>query len=162
MSYAWLTNLTRGRVLGTRIAVADRWWLRLRGLLGRPPLGAGGGVLLTPCRAVHTFGLSYPVDVAFLDRRGAVVALYHRLAPGNASRWHRAAVYALELPVGTLAMTETRQGDTLAWHALAELPGGGRAAPGHDRASAMTRRPNFLHRVCRSCFLAAPTRLEEQ
>src|SRR3989449_5933676 len=81
MSYAWLTNLTRGRVLGTRIAVADRWWLRLRGLLGRPPLGAGGGVLLTPCRAVHTFGLSYPVDVAFLDRRGAVVALYHRLAP---------------------------------------------------------------------------------
>jgi len=80
--------------------------------------------LLTPCRAVHTFGLSYPVDVAFLDRRGAVVALYHRLAPGNASRWHRAAVYALELPVGTLAMTDTRQGDTLAWHALAGLPGG--------------------------------------
>src|SRR2546426_1619371 len=92
MSYAWLTNLTRGRVLGTRIAVADRWWLRLRGLLGRPPLGAGGGVLLTPCRPVHTFGLSYPVDVAFLDRRGAVVALYHRLAPGTASRWQRGAV----------------------------------------------------------------------
>jgi len=146
MSYAWLTNLTRDRVLGTRIAVADRWWLRLRGLLGRPPLGAGGGVLLTPCRAVHTFGLSYPVDVAFLDRRGAVVALYHRLGPGNASRWHRAAVYALELPVGTLAMTETRQGDTLAWRALAELPGGGRAAPGLDRGSAMTRGPAFSTR----------------
>ena len=162
MSYAWLTNLTRGRVLGTRIAVADRWWLRLRGLLGRPPLGAGGGVLLTPCRAVHTFGLSYPVDVAFLDRRGAVVALYHRLAPGNASRWHRAAVYALELPVGTLAMTETRQGDTLAWHALAELPGGGRAATGVHRAAEMRRRPNSSHRACRSYSLDAPTRPEEQ
>ena len=162
MSYARLTNVTRGRVLGTGIAVADRWWLRLRGLLGRPPLVVGAGLLLTPCRAVHTFGLSYPVDVVFVDGGGAVVALYQRLAPGHCSRWHKAAVYALELPVGTLAMTETRQGDTLAWHALAESPGGGRAAPGHDRGSAMTRRPNFLHRVCRSCFLAAPTRLEEQ
>src|SRR2546429_2747220 len=76
------------------------------------------------CALPISFGLSYPVDVAFLDRRGAVVALYHRLAPGHASRWHRAAVYALELPVGTLAMTDTRQGDTLAWHALAGLPSG--------------------------------------
>jgi uncharacterized membrane protein (UPF0127 family) len=122
MSYVRLANLTRGRVLGTRIAVADRWWLRLRGLLGRPPLGAGGGVLLTPCRAVHTFGMSYPVDLAFVGRHGAIVAVYHRLTPGHASRWHKAAVCALELPAGTLAVTGTREGDTVGWHSLADLP----------------------------------------
>ena len=131
MSYARLTNVTRGRVLGTRIAVADRWWLRLRGLLGRPPLVVGAGLLLTPCRAVHTFGLSYPVDVAFVDGGGAVVALYQRLAPSRYSRWHKAAAYALELPVGTLAMTGTREGDTLAWHFLAGWPQG---AGGPQRA----------------------------
>jgi len=148
MSYARLTNVTRGRVLGTGIAVADRWWLRLRGLLGRPPLVVGAGLLLTPCRAVHTFGLSYPVDVVFVDGGGAVVALYQRLAPGHCSRWHKAAVYALELPVGTLAMTGTREGDTLAWHSLAGRPqGAGGPATGVERAAAMTRRANSLHRA---------------
>src|SRR5438034_6075313 len=106
MSYAWLTNLTRGCVLGTRIAVADRWWLRLRGLLGRPPLGAGGGGLLTPCRAVHTFGRSYPVDVAFLDRRAAGAARCHPLAPGPAPPWPRAASPPQEFPVGPVAVTD--------------------------------------------------------
>jgi uncharacterized protein len=115
MNHVGFTNLTRGRVLGTWVAVADRWWQRLRGLLGRSPLPAGAGLLLQPCRAVHMFGMRYAVDVAFLDRRGAVVAVYHRLAPGQRSRWHKGAAYALELPAGTLAMTGTREGDRLAW-----------------------------------------------
>jgi uncharacterized membrane protein (UPF0127 family) len=115
MSYVELANLTRGCVLGARIAVADRWWSRLRGLLGRPAIGAGEGLVLTPCRAVHTLGMSYPVDVAFVDRRGAVVAVYNRLAPGHRSCRHKTAAYALELPAGTLARCGTREGDTLAW-----------------------------------------------
>jgi hypothetical protein len=115
MNHVGFTNVTRGRVLGTWISVADRWWQRLRGLLGRSPLSAGAGLLLQPCRAVHMFGMRYAVDVAFLDRRGSVVAVYHRLAPGQRSRWHKGAAYALELPAGTLAMTGTREGDRLAW-----------------------------------------------
>lgn len=115
MNHVGFTNVTRGRVLGTWISVADRWWQRLRGLLGRSPLSAGSGLLLQPCRAVHMFGMRYAVDVAFLDRRGSVVAVYHRLAPGQRSRWHKGAAYALELPAGTLAMTGTREGDRLAW-----------------------------------------------
>lgn len=115
MNHVGFTNVTRGRVLGTWISVADRWWQRLRGLLGRSPLSAGAGLLLQPCRAVHMFGMRYAVDVAFLDRRGSVVAVYHRLAPGQRSRWHKGAAYALELPAGTLAMTGTREGDKLAW-----------------------------------------------
>ena len=118
MTHVGLTNITRGRVLGTWIAVADRWWLRLRGLLGRPPLRAGWGMLLQPCRAVHMFGMSYPVDVVFVDRGGAVVAVYHRLAPGQRSRWHKSAACALELPAGTLALTGTCEGDRIAWQSL--------------------------------------------
>lgn len=115
MNHVGFTNVTRGRVLGTWIAVADRWWQRLRGLLGRSQLAAGAGLLLQPCRAVHMFGMSYAVDVAFLDRQGSVVAVYHRLAPGERSRWHKGATYALELPAGTLAKTGTREGDRLEW-----------------------------------------------
>jgi uncharacterized membrane protein (UPF0127 family) len=107
-------NLTRACVLGSQVSVADHWWQRLRGLLGRPPLSPDEGLLLVPCRSVHMFGMSYPLDVAFVDPRGTVVAAYHRLAPGRRSRWHRSAAYAVELPGGTLAATGTREGDTLA------------------------------------------------
>jgi uncharacterized membrane protein (UPF0127 family)/tetratricopeptide (TPR) repeat protein len=116
-----VVNATRGRTLGDRVAVADRWWTRLRGLLGRPPLRPGEGLLITPCRGVHMFGMRYPLDVAFVDGAGGVVALYHALAPGRRTRMHRGAEHALELPAGVLRETETREGDTLAWGPAALL-----------------------------------------
>ena len=109
-----VANATRGSVLGSEVGVADRWWLRLRGLLGRPPLEPGEGLLLDPCRAVHMLGMSYPLDVVFVDEKLTVVALYHELAPRARTGWH-AARYALELPAGTLRDTDTRQGDALRW-----------------------------------------------
>ena len=109
-----VANATRGSVLGGEVAVADRWWLRLRGLLGRPPLAPGEGLLLDPCRAVHMLGMRYPLDVAFVDERSTVVALYHGLAPRARTGWHPAR-YALELPAGTLQSTGTAPGDTLRW-----------------------------------------------
>jgi len=110
-----VVNRTRGTALGTRIALADRWWLRLRGLIARPELRPGEGLMLTECRAVHMYGVRYPLDVAFVDRRGAVVALYAGLRPNARTRWHRRAAHAIELPAGTLADTHTREGDLLEW-----------------------------------------------
>jgi hypothetical protein len=93
------------------VILADRWWLRLRGLLFRPQLGPGEGLLLAPCRAIHMAGMRYPIDVAFLTADGEVVALYPRLEPGARTAWHRNARSALELPAGTLAATGTAVGD---------------------------------------------------
>jgi uncharacterized protein len=103
----------RGPLLGDRIAVADRWWPRFRGLLGRPGLEPGEGLLLEPCRAVHMLGMRFPLDVAFLDREGTVVAAYPNLSPGARTGWHRGAMRALELPAGTLAASGTREGDQI-------------------------------------------------
>jgi uncharacterized membrane protein (UPF0127 family) len=103
----------RSMVLGDRIAVADRWWPRFRGLLGRPELAPGEGLLLRPCRAVHMMGMRFPLDVAFVDQDGIVVAAYPNLRPGARTRWHRRAQGALELPAGTLAASGTREGDQI-------------------------------------------------
>jgi uncharacterized membrane protein (UPF0127 family) len=108
-----VVNRSRGAILGDRVAVADRWWPRFRGLLGRDCLPAGEGLLLTPCRSIHMLGMRFPLDAAFLDASGRVVALYPGLAPGRATRWHRGAQAALELPAGTLAATGTGEGDLL-------------------------------------------------
>jgi uncharacterized membrane protein (UPF0127 family) len=126
-------NLDRGAELGSRIGVADGWWSRSRGLLGRDALGAGEGLLLTPCRSIHMYGMRFPLDVAFLDRQGTVVETYVNLAPGRRTRWHLAARHALELPSGTLAATGTGRGDRLAWTPAAAttdpLPATARSLP---------------------------------
>jgi uncharacterized membrane protein (UPF0127 family) len=101
--------------IAARAGVADRFWHRARGLLARPPLAAGEGLILRPCRAVHTWGMSYPIDVAFLDRSGRVVASYEGVAPNRRTAWHAGADCALELPAGSLARAAVTVGDRISW-----------------------------------------------
>ena len=58
-------------------------------------------------------GMSFPLDIAFLDAEGTVVASYRGLRPGGRTRWHVGATDALELPAGTLAASETVEGDRI-------------------------------------------------
>jgi len=108
-------NKTRGRILGEQIHLADTFLNRLRGLLGSRRLQRGAGLLLSPCRAVHTLGCLHALDVIFIDRRGSVVAVYPNLRPMRVTRWVNEAEYALELPTGTISSTGTQVRDRLAW-----------------------------------------------
>lgn len=108
-------NPERGAVLGEEVRVAAERWSRLKGLLGSDPLRPGEGLLLVPCRGVHTYWMGYPIDALFLDRSFRVVALYPWLEPGRRSGVHREARFALELPAGTIQETGTAEGDYLLW-----------------------------------------------
>ena len=112
-----VVNTRDHRELGSRVLLADGWLTRLRGMLARPAPIPGEGLLLSPCRSIHMYGMRYPLDVAFLDARGGVVASYPSLRPGARTRWHRHAAHALELPAGTLESSGTRVGDVLVWSA---------------------------------------------
>jgi len=103
-----------GRCVVPRVWKAERAWDRLRGLLGRPALGAGEGLLIDPCRTVHTFGMRYPLDLAFLDRDGRVRKLAYGVVPGRLAG-SRAAHATLELAAGTLASSGIALGDVVDW-----------------------------------------------
>ena len=106
-------NARSGAPLGQRIDVADRWWRRAVGLLGHAGLPTGRGILLVPCASVHTFGMRFAIDVAFLDEDDRVVMTRPALPPGRWAVGGGKAHATLELPAGTLASTDTRAGDFL-------------------------------------------------
>lgn len=89
-------------------------WERMRGLLGRPPLRNGQGLVIDPCPSVHTFGMGYSLDLAFLDSRWRVLKLVRELPP---LRWAGCAKAraTLELPPGALAAAGIAAGDVLEW-----------------------------------------------
>jgi uncharacterized membrane protein (UPF0127 family) len=65
---AWL--LVEGRVLASAdVATSGRD--RRRGLLGRD--GLDGALVLDPCRWVHTLGMRFALDVAYLAADGTVL-----------------------------------------------------------------------------------------
>ena len=104
-------NRDRGTELARRVERADRFWKRLRGLSGRRELPRGEALWIIPCRGVHTRGMSFPIDVLFLDGECRVLAVEENLAPGRIApvRWRARTV--LELPAGTVRGSDTRIGD---------------------------------------------------
>lgn len=65
---AWL--VTNARVLASADTATTRAQRR-KGLLGRD--GLDGAMVIDPCRWVHTIGMRFPIDVAFLDADGLVI-----------------------------------------------------------------------------------------
>lgn len=104
-----------GVLVASSVALADSFLGRLRGLLARPPLDHDQGLLLMKCDSVHTAGMRYAIDVAFLDAEGTVVRSVADLEPWRVALGGPGAVHALELPAGRLDETGTAPGTRLSW-----------------------------------------------
>ena len=104
-------NLTRQTWLATTVRSANGFLTRLVGLLARRRLGAEEALWLVPCRAVHTIGMRFPIDVLFLDREGEVVSALEGLRPWRLSPIVVRAHGVLELRGGTIRKSGTRVGD---------------------------------------------------
>jgi uncharacterized protein len=65
---AWL--VCDARVLASADVASTRRERR-RGLLGRSSIE--GAIVIEPCRWIHTIGMKFPIDVAYLDADGIVV-----------------------------------------------------------------------------------------
>ena len=99
-------------MLADRAGIADTSAKRQTGLLKHARLEPGEGLWITPCEAVHTIGMKFPIDVLFLDKKRRVVKIRHAMP-----RWRMSGAFrahsVLELPSGTAAATQTVAGDQL-------------------------------------------------
>ncbi|MCL2667287.1 MAG: DUF192 domain-containing protein [Micrococcales bacterium] len=82
------------------VIVADTYFRRLRGMLGRHPLPPA--LILIPTNSVHGMGMRDALDVAHLDSDGTVLSTTV-LRPMRATRSVRGAKQVLEAPVGSFA-----------------------------------------------------------
>ena len=109
-----VVNISRSDiVIAQRVAWACSSSQRRRGLLGCRSLGTDEGMYLVPCEWLHTFGMRFSIDVAFLSADGRVLSVHHGLKPNRLSKIVPRAEGALELPEGTLRATGTEVGDVV-------------------------------------------------
>lgn len=104
---SWLVS--DARVLASA-RVAETRKERRRGLLGTSSLD--GAFVIDPCRSVHTIGMKYAIDVAFVDLDGIVVKTLHmhrhRIGlPVMRARW------VIEAEGGAFARWGLRVGDVI-------------------------------------------------
>jgi uncharacterized membrane protein (UPF0127 family) len=92
------------------VEVAATARARTRGLLGRD--GIEGGLLLRPANSVHSFGMRFDLDVAFLDRDGVVLRTV-RLPRQRMTRVVLGARSVLEAEAGAFEAWGLRVGDRL-------------------------------------------------
>src|SRR5437763_3045474 len=104
-------NRTRGAILASKVELADTPRARRTGLLKRDILNAGEVLLIYPTQAIHTFGMRFPIDVAFLDSALRIKRIYHGLGPFRLTSFVWGAKSVLELGPGSL--TGARVGDAL-------------------------------------------------
>lgn len=113
ISLKTVTNRRTGGVLAAGAATATGRRDRRRGLIGRDRLGNGEALIIPACRQVHTFGMKFPVDIAFVGRDGSVLRTCRRLGPGRLSPLVLRSRMVIEMEAGVLDETGTRHGDRL-------------------------------------------------
>ena len=103
----WL--LRDGEVLAS-LEVAGGRRARRKGLLGRDAIE--GALLLAPARSVHSMGMRFPIDVAWLDGDMTVVRTV-RLPRNRMTRPVLRAQCVLEAEAGAFARWSLHVGDHL-------------------------------------------------
>ena len=129
----WLRRDPLGGEVGLLQAlVCSNAFERARGLLGRDPPPDATALVIEPCRAVHTLGMRFPIDVVFCTGRGVVLRIVAALPPGRLAQ-QKGAARVLELRAGEAARLGLRVGDR-----LSPLPEDGpdRRTPSRERGAA--------------------------
>ncbi len=95
------------------LQLADTPRARAKGLLGTS--GTSGAMALVPARSVHTFGMRFSIDVAFLNANGAVIDTTS-LCPWRISLVRRHSAAVLEAQAGSFAGWQLEVGSVVSWH----------------------------------------------
>jgi uncharacterized protein len=111
MRHVRVLNRTREVVLADRAELADNYWTRFMGLMGRRDLPQGSGLVLKPGGGIHMWFMRIPLDVIHVDNHDRVTHVLRGIKPWRFGPLFVGGKLAIELPVG--AAETTQVGDNI-------------------------------------------------
>lgn len=115
-----IVNLKNQRVIAEKCHVAESFWTRFIGLMGKSGLNKGEGLWIRPTNSIHMWFMRFPIDVIFVKKiakqeKNWLVSSVRRALPA----WKLlpvmdlSAEVAIELPVGSIDLSVVQVGDEL-------------------------------------------------
>lgn len=108
-----ITDESKGFVVCAEGVLANTFRTRLFGLLGRKSLDPGSGLLIKPSSGVHTFGMSFPIDIVSLDKNLRVLGAFENTGAWTIRGLGMKTRSVLELPAGRIRECRIEPGDQL-------------------------------------------------
>jgi uncharacterized membrane protein (UPF0127 family) len=115
MSGVRVTNTRNNLVVLSDLREARGVWQRFAGLMLRPSLASGHGLLFRPARGLHTHFMRFAIDLIYLDERDRVQAVRAAMPPWRFDG--RSAAAVIEANAGTITAADLRVGDQVRFEA---------------------------------------------
>lgn len=112
-------NSTQNAVLATNARLTENIFSRFKGLLGKKSLPEEEGLIIYPCKQIHSAFMRFPFDALFLDPDFYVLHVEKKIPPFRISPLVKKACIVIELPAGTVEKTGTELGDRLTFEEVA-------------------------------------------
>ena len=94
-----------------QIEVADSFFTRFLGLMGRKKLPAGHGLLLAPCSSIHMSFMRFAIDAVYIDKDYRILKIVHHLRPWLGFSWCQGAWGVIELNAGAADFSRLQTGE---------------------------------------------------
>lgn len=91
-----IINKTKNITLLDKVIMADTFFSRLKGLMGKKSLDKGEGIIIKPCSSIHSFGMKMAIDVAFIDKDNQVIHILSNFKPRKMSPIIKGSKYVIE------------------------------------------------------------------
>ncbi|MDD2709843.1 MAG: DUF192 domain-containing protein [Verrucomicrobiae bacterium] len=107
-------NLTRQTVVAQRPVIASNPFARMRGMIARRFDGFDA-MVFPQCHSVHTWFMTRPIGLLFLDRENRVLRIAAAARPWRIWLGPPGACSVIELPPGAATELLVQKGDQLEW-----------------------------------------------
>ena len=100
-------------MIASDVIRGDCFFKRLVGLSNKKEMKESEGCWLMPCNQIHTYGMSFPIDVLFLSKDGEILEMQLNFAPQKISKCVRNADSVLELCANRAEIKSLKIGDKI-------------------------------------------------
>lgn len=97
----------------SKVETANSLWKKTIGVIGWKDFGTKNGLLLKNTNSIHTFFVSFPLDLCFLDKDMKIIHIVENLKPFSFSPIIWKARHVLEMPVDSIKKFSLKNGDSI-------------------------------------------------